>query len=295
MDLMNNLQIYNWITPERIALLVRFVLTLLIGFPLIKLLKKVIIKFLSKYLNPQSEMIAQRFVWYTLLIMLVVSALNQLGFKLSALLGAAGIFGVAIGFASQTSFSNLISGMFMISEKSFAVGDVIQIGGTTGIVLSIDLLSVKLRTFDNKYIRIPNENMIKSELTNISRFPIRRADFEIGVSYNSDLKHVINVIKEVISQNQYALNEPQPAVSIGTFADSAINIKIGVWATKEHYPDCADSLKIEIFERFKAEQIEIPFPQRTFTLAESDRQFLSQSITSANTKTDNNHSEQVKR
>ncbi|MBP7563869.1 MAG: mechanosensitive ion channel family protein [Candidatus Cloacimonetes bacterium] len=282
MDIMNNLQIYNWITPERITLLVRFLLILVIGFPLIKLLNKIIMKFLGKYLNPQSEMVAERFIWYTLLVILVVSALNQLGFKLSALLGAAGIFGVAIGFASQTSFSNLISGMFMISEKSFSVGDIIKIGGTTGIVLSIDLLSVKLRTFDNQYIRIPNENLIKSELTNISKFPIRRTDFEIRVAYHSNLRHVEKVIKEVINDNHLALKEPYPLVTIVNFGDSSINFKIGVWATKENFIDCSNSLKMDLFERFQAENIEIPFPQRVLSISDNDHNIIQQALTIKN-------------
>lgn len=269
--LFDQFNIQSWITPERITLIIRFILTLVIGFPLIKLLKKIIIKFLSKYLTPQSEMIVQRFVWYSLMVILIVSSLNQLGFKLSALLGAAGIFGVAIGFASQTSFSNLISGMFMISEKTFAVGETIQVGTTMGEVLSIDLLSVKLRTFDNKYVRIPNENLIKSEMINISRFPIRRCDFDIGVAYNSDLKHVIRVIEEVIHQNIYALKEPQALILVNQFADSAVNLRIGVWTIKEHFIECTNSIKIEIFEKFKQEKIEIPFPQRSISITHNDK------------------------
>ena len=76
--------------------------------------------------------------------------------------GTAGIAGIAIGFASQTSVSNIISGIFLISERPFSVGDQIQVGTTKGIILSIDLLSVKLRTFENQLIRIPNESLIKS-------------------------------------------------------------------------------------------------------------------------------------
>jgi len=269
MPFLNNLQISNWITPERIALLIRFILIIAIGFPLIKLLKKIIIKALSKYLNPQSEMVAQRIVWYTLMIILVVTALNQLGFKLSALLGAAGIFGVAIGFASQTSFSNLISGMFMITEKAFSVGDTIQVGNTTGVVLSIDLLSVKLRTFDNRYIRIPNENLIKTELTNISRFPIRRTDITICVSYNTDVRAALNVLKEVINKNQYALHEPQPMILVNDFADSAVNLKIGVWTHSSSFVECTNSLRLEILEAFKLQNINIPYPQRTLTITDN--------------------------
>jgi len=103
------------------------------------------------------------------------------------LLGAAGILTVAPGFASQTSASNLVSGLFMIAEHPFGVGDTIRLGSIAGEVPSIDLLSVNLRTPDNLYVRIPNETMIKSEITNLTRFPIRRLDLEIGVAYKENL------------------------------------------------------------------------------------------------------------
>ncbi len=267
MNILNQFQFSDWLTSDRISALVRFLLTLIIGIPLMKILTKVFIKIIKNYLTVQSEMLAKRFIWYILLIMVLVSALNQLGFKLSALLGAAGIFGVAIGFASQTSFSNLISGMFMISEKSFSVGDIIQVGNTVGIVLSIDLLSVKLRTFDNKFVRLPNENLIKSELTNISRFPIRRVDVMVGVAYHEDLNNVINILNDVIRQNPYALHEPNPMVLVDSFGDSSVNIKLGIWTQKENFLNLSNSIRINIHERFKKEKIEIPFPYRTLTFS----------------------------
>jgi hypothetical protein len=91
----------------------------------------------------------------------VAGALHQAGLKLGVLPGAAGILTVAIGFASQTSASNLISGLFVIAERPFVVGDIIRVAETTGEVLSVDLLSVKIRTFDNLYVRIPNEGIIR--------------------------------------------------------------------------------------------------------------------------------------
>ena len=271
-----------YITPERIEIAIKFALTLIVGFPLIKILTKVVVRMLSKHLTAQSEMIFRRIVWYTLLVFLLVTALNQLGFKLSALLGAAGIFGVAIGFASQTSFSNLISGLFMITEKSFLVGDTIQIGNTVGVVLSLDLLSVKLRTFDNSFIRIPNENLIKSGLINISRYPIKRSDFEIGISGKTDMQKAQDIAREVISQNTLALKDPAPFVAISKFTESAVILKIGVWASKENIYACSAKIKIELYERFKQENIVVPIPPRVYTLTDNDRKFFSQIINTTN-------------
>ena len=123
-----------------------------------------------------------------------VSALRELGFDLSVVLGAAGILSVAIGFASQTSTSNLISGLFLMLERPFSIGDVIKVDSTTGEVISIDLLSVKIRTFDNLFVRSPNESMIKTQVTTLTKFPIRRADLQVGIAFKEDIERVKEIL-----------------------------------------------------------------------------------------------------
>ena len=182
---------------------------------------------------------------------------------MSALLGAAGIIGIALGFASQTSVSNIISGLFLIGEKPFTVGDLVKVGDKQGTILSIDLLSIKLRTFDNQFIRIPNENLIKTEVINITRFPIRRLDLMVGVAYKEDIKNVISVLKDIADKNPLVLDEPEPFIMFQEFGDSSLNIKFGIWVTKEQYWELKKKILIEIKERFDSENIEIPFPHRT--------------------------------
>lgn len=169
---------------------------------------------------------------------------------------------VAIGFASQTSLSNIISGIFLYGEKPFAVGDVVKIGNTTGIVLSIDLLSVKLRQFNNEFVRIPNETMIKTEVTNVTKFPIRRLDVELGVSYNSNIDHVTKALKETADKNPFCLDDPAPVIIFKGFGDSSLNFMIGAWCEKSQFLDLKNSLLRDIKNTFDLEGIEIPFPQR---------------------------------
>jgi small-conductance mechanosensitive channel len=195
----------------------------------------------------------------------------ELGFDLSVLLGAAGILTVAIGFASQTSASNVISGLFLLGERPFAVGDVIRVGGTTGEVLSVDLLSVKLRTFDNLFVRIPNETMIKSEVTNLRRFAIRRVDLQVGVAYKEDLREVREVLLEVANRNPLCLEEPAPLIIFQGYGDSSINHQFSVWAKTENFLELRNSIPVEIKEAFDEHGIEIPFPHRTlYTGSETD-------------------------
>ena len=213
--------------------------------------------------DAQRAMIIRRASFYGIAGLFTASALMELGFDLGVLLGAAGILTVALGFASQTSASNVISGLFLLGERPFAVGDVIRVGGTTGEVLSIDLLSVKLRTFDNLFVRIPNETMIKSEVTNLRRFPIRRVDLQVGVAYKEDLREVHEVLRAVADQNPLCLEEPAPLLIFQGYGDSAINHQFSVWASTDNYLDLRNSIPIEIKEAFDEHDIEIPFPHRT--------------------------------
>ncbi|MBP7310452.1 MAG: mechanosensitive ion channel family protein [Candidatus Cloacimonetes bacterium] len=255
--------ITDFITPERVSLLIRVGFILLIGIPLVRFIRAIAKKLLKDRLSPQSEQLVVRSIYYISVVILLMSVLNEFGFKLSALLGAAGVFGIAIGFASQTSVSNIISGIFLISEKPFVVGDLVQIGTTTGFVESIDLLSIKLKTPDNRFVRVPNETMIKTEVINITRFPIRRANMTVSVSYNEDLQRVINTLKNLADEEPLALKEPEPLIQVDRFGDSGIDINYGVWANRDDVLNLRSALMVKIKERFDRDKIEIPYPHLT--------------------------------
>ena len=250
----------QYVTPERLNMVLRVILTLAIGIPLIILLKKLTKRIVTDRFSPQSEQLIVRFVYYISMLILLVSVLNEFGFKLSALLGAAGVVGIAIGFASQTSVSNIISGIFLISEKPFVVGDVIEVAGIRGTIESIDLLSLKLKTFDNQFVRVPNETMIKSEVTNLTRFPTRRVNINVGVAYKEDLQKVRELLAGIAEAEPLALKDPAPVILVEKFGDSSIDLLLGVWGKTEEFFDLKTSLIIRIKETFESHNIEIPFP-----------------------------------
>lgn len=252
--------ISQYVTPERLNVVLRVLVTLAIGIPLIILVRKVSRKLVQDRLSPQSEQLVVRFVYYISVLILVINVLNEFGFKLSALLGAAGVVGIAIGFASQTSVSNIISGIFLISEKPFVVGDLIEVAGQTGTIESIDLLSLKLKTPDNRFVRVPNETMIKSEVINLTRFPLRRVNIKVAVAYKEDLNKVRNLFTEIAAAEPLALQDPAPAIMAESFGDSGINFMFGVWGKKEEFFDLKTSLMIRIKETFDTNNIEMPFP-----------------------------------
>jgi len=233
------------------------------GIILARLASQAIHRLFRNSASPHIAMVVQRGTYYLLLAIFIMWALYELGFSLGVLLGAAGILTVAIGFASQTSMSNLISGLFLIGEKPFEIGDIIKVDQTVGEVLSIDLLSIKLRTFDNTYVRIPNETIIKTQVSTLTKFPIRRVDLQLGVAYKEDISRVQEVLFEVADKNPLSLEEPPPLFIVEGFGDSAVNIQFSVWVRREEYLSIKNQMQIDIKAAFDREGIEIPFPHRT--------------------------------
>ena len=242
---------------------VRTVAIALAGFVVARLVSGAVIRVLGKRLDRQQLPILRRILYYGILLLFLMSALRELGFDLSVLVGAAGILTVAVGFASQTSASNLISGLFLIAERPFAVGDTIKVGEFTGEVLAIDLLSIKLRTFDNLYVRIPNEQMIKTEVVNLTKFPIRRVDIAVGVAYREDLGLVKAMLLGLADRHPLCLEEPRPIVYFAGFGESSIDLKLLVWTRRENYLELWNSLHEQIKLEFDRNAVEIPFPNRT--------------------------------
>jgi len=204
--------------------------------------------------------IYSRLLFYAIIALFTVTAIHQLGFKISVLLGTVGILSVAIGFASQTSASNLISGLFLLGEKPFEVGDVLRVEGDTGEVISIDLLSVKLRTFDNLFVRIPNELLIKSKFVNLTKFPIRRIDLAIGIAYGEDLRRVIELLLELANDERRCLEEPQPFCMVTSFANSSVDLQLSIWCRREIVRELKADMLIAMKSLLDSHEIEIPFP-----------------------------------
>lgn len=250
----------TWLTPNVLRTAIRIALLVIIIVPLIHLLKKWTIGYFTKKVATHYGMLSGKVIQYLGYSILILAILNQLGISLTPLLGAAGIVGVALGFASQTSVSNIISGIFLIAEQPFKVDDIITIGNTTGFVLSIDTLSVKIRTFDNKFVRIPNESIIKQEVTNNTRFPIRRFNASVSVAYGEDIGRVKDVLLKIAEKNTYCLSEPKPVIIFDRFGTSSIDLLFLVWAEREHWLDLKNTIHEEIKKRFDEEDIEIPFP-----------------------------------
>lgn len=240
--------------------LLRAGLLLFAGLPLVWLVSRWVRAYVARAYNEQKGLVFGKLIVYPLVLIILVSVLRELGFSLAPLLGAAGILGIALGFASQTSVSNIISGFFLLAEEPFQVGDLIEVGDVTGVVLTIDMLSVKIRTFENKMVRIPNETLVKSQFTNVTRFPIRRVDIPVGVAYKEDIGRVREVLFEIAEADPHVLMEPEPLVIFLGYGTSSVDFKFAVWTRRDAFLRVKNQISEEVKRRFDEEGIEIPFP-----------------------------------
>ncbi|MFN2312474.1 MAG: mechanosensitive ion channel family protein [Spirochaetia bacterium] len=240
---------------EVILRALRFVGLLLLGILAVKVLAFVVGRAMNRRFSEQSTMITRKLIFYAGFLIVVMTLLADLGLNLAALLGAFGIAGIAIGFAAQTSVSNVISGMFLISEKPFEIGDIVRVGENTGVVLSIDLLSIKIRTFDNQFLRIPNETLIKSDVVNITRYPIRRVTFEFVVEYSTELSLLKRVLLSLAAEIPEVLDNPEPLYLIKGFGLRGVDIVFGVWFAKDDFLLVRNTVAERMKQEFEANDI----------------------------------------
>lgn len=239
-----------------------YALALLVGGYLIaKQFSRLVKRAMAHHFSRHHVVLVSRALFYLIFGLFAISSLQHMGFNLSVLLGAAGVFTVAISFASQTAASNLISGIFLLFERPFKMGDNIEVKGINGIVESIDLLSTKIKTADNKLVRVPNEALIKSEITNLSYFKTRRIDLIVNVAYNTNLDVLKPLMLAMAEQCPQALKDPAPKISINGFVDSAIQLKLMVWTLTDDLSAVKNTLQEGIKHEFDQAGIEMPQSQ----------------------------------
>lgn len=248
----------NW---ER---LISAVVVFLVGFFLLRIGTRMLMKAVGKNLREQSSDLLRKMIVYTGATVLFVMVLNAAGVSVGALLGAAGVLGIAVGIASQASLSNIISGLFLVSERFFEIGDVVKIGDHTGSVQSIDLLSIKLRTFDNLLIRIPNQQLIEKDFLNVTRFAIRRMDINVTVSPQYDVERVLEALRSIADGVPQVLDEPEPLCIASEFGENGLNVRLGVWFERSNYVVVRNAVFARMQQVFKERGI--PIRTRTVTI-----------------------------
>ncbi|EQC43868.1 mechanosensitive ion channel family protein [Bacteriovorax sp. Seq25_V] len=226
------------------------------------LLPYILMPLLTRHKTEHQRMLIEKVVRYLLLIISFFMILKLYEIDLKVILGAAGIFSVAIGFASQTSASNLISGIFLLLERPFKVGDTIVVGEHRGIVVSLDLLSTRLRTFDNLMVRIPNESLMKSNLTNMTHFPIRRIDIKIPLDFDVELEIVEKELNLIVADIIECLDEPKPIFLVDGMNEHSMIVQFSFWTRIENIMSVKKQVYSQMIRRLNAIGIKISLPKR---------------------------------
>lgn len=202
------------------------------------------------------------------MIAAAVSAVAQLGINITSLVAALGAAGLTASFALQGSLSNLVSGMQIIFTKPFKMGDYLSFGTYEGTVKRIEILSTTLSTFDNKEVIIPNSMITSDVVVNFTSSGTRRLDLSYGVSYQSDLARVKEILRELVDGDQRVLREPEPLIAVGEMRDSSIVVVAKFWCKQEDYWPLYYTMQEAVKNAFDREGISIPYPQLDVHLKE---------------------------
>ncbi len=212
--------------------------------------------------------VVEKIVYYAVIAVGIISVFPQIGVNLTGLLVAGGIVGVIIGFASQSVVSNLISGIFLIFERPVRIGDQIDVEKVSGVVVDIQILSTIIRTYDGTYVRMPNEKVFSSNITNYVANVARRFQYTIGIGYNDDAEEAIRIIQQILEEHPFVLKNPSPTVYVSDLAESGVEITVMMWAPSAVWWDVKVALLWKIRVELRKAGIKIPFPQRVVHFAE---------------------------
>ncbi len=242
------------------------VIIIVAGFAIAHVVRLITNRYFGTRLPPDARKNIGRGVYYGIIVIALLSALGVSGLDLSGLLLAGGFAGIVIGFATQSLFSNLISGIFLHIDKPMKVGDPVMITGKlpdiAGVVVEITALSTRFRMFDGTWVRLPNSDVFLSEIRNFTGAVARRVELTVGVAYKENTVEVIGVIRNTLSQTPLVLVEPPPDLYVSDLGDSSVNINVWCWVPYSVWFDMKKQLVEQIKRELDAKGIEIPFPQR---------------------------------
>ena len=197
----------------------------------------------------------------TLMVFVVLAALNQLGIQTTSFIAIIGAAGLAIGLAMQKSLSNFAAGVMLIIFHPFRVGDYIEAAGTSGTVLQIKLFTTTLKTGDNRLVHVPNGNIISDNITNFSANETRRIDMTFSIGYDDDIKQAKTIIEDTLKENAMVLDEPAATIGVAELGESSVNIVVRPWVKTSDYSTTLYALNETIKEKFDEANISIPYPQ----------------------------------
>jgi len=253
--------------PDLLAALVIFVAGLYMAGLLTNIVRKAMER---RKTDPELILFFAQVTRWTVVVLVLVISLEQIGFDLTAFLAGLGILGFTIGFALQDVSKNFFAGLLLLLEQPFNIGDVIEVSDFIGEVANIELRATELYTFDGQNVIIPNADVFTSPIKNYSLFDKRRIELKSGVSYDSDLEKARQVAVEAISKVDGVLGDPAPRLIFDNLGGSTVDFTLFYWVdlANADYQESIDGGILGIKQAFEENQIEMPFPTQEIRLVQ---------------------------
>ena len=255
--------IHQWLSDISISALDRFLpflLILLAGVIIIRVLTKLVSKMLSKTkLEKAAHGMVCSLVKTILYLLLALMAASSLGIDVTGILALASVATLAVSLALQDLLSNLVGGFTLVYTHPFSSGDFVEIAGQSGTVNEIGMTYTKLNTPDNKLVQIPNSSVVSSEIINYSCTGKRRVAVDISASYDAPVDKVIEALKEAANV-EGILADPAIFAAVTGYGDHAINYVVRVWCPTDLYWDVNNAIVYNIKKIFDANDIEMTYP-----------------------------------
>ncbi len=247
------------------------IILFIIGRYIARFLKKLAVQMMN-HANYDRTVITfvSQIIYYGLLALVLLTALNKAGIPTNSFLAAFGAFGLAVGLALQNNLSNFASGLLILIFKPFKAGDWVAIGGVEGSIKGIQVLNTAITTKDNKTVFIPNSIITSTQVTNSSYQEERFIPFLFDISYTNDHHQAIALLKKIFHDDRRVLNADTLEIGIKEFGDNSVRIAAYPKVhSADYFPVYYDTMSA-VKDTFDANGIDIPYPQRVVYLQKQE-------------------------
>ena len=235
---------------------------IIVGFWLVKKINKMVKRlFAKKDYDPSLETFLASMIGITLKILVIITAMSQLGIEMTSFVALLGAAGLAIGMAFSGTLSNLAGGVMILFFKPYKVGDYIEAQGEIGHVQELRIFNTILLTLDNKTVIIPNGPLANGNMINYSSQTNRRVDFTVGIAYGDDYDVAKETLLGFVKDDPRIIDEEANFIGLNKLADSSVNLTLRVWCKTEDYWDVYFKMNERIYKEFGEQGLNIPFPQ----------------------------------
>lgn len=248
--------------------LIAAILVLIFGLLLAKLVKKIIKHTMKKgKVDPTVQSFLGSIINIAIKILVIVCALGTLGLDMTSIITTLGAATVAVGLALKDSMANLASGVLIIINKPFKLGDYLETEGLQGTVIKIEMMYTTLRSFDGKEILLPNSRITANNVINYNVLGERRVDLIFSISYDDDIAKAKQVIAEVLNKETLVLENPEPPfIGVNNHSESCIEIIAKFWCKPDDYWPLYHSVQEDVKIAFDANGITIPYNKLDVTI-----------------------------